>query len=180
MTGPAPRRPTRVAVALGSNVGNRRAHLQWALSRLRRLLTDVTVSPFEDTAPVGVDEPQRRYLNAVLIGRSALGPETLLRELLALEHQRGRVRTRAKAPRSLDLDLVLYGSVTLAAADLQLPHPRFRERDFVLGPLAILAPRWRDPVTGHTMAALWRARGGGKPRGRGSAGRHARGVATPA
>lgn len=158
MRPPAGRRsaPTRVAIALGSNLGDRRGHLRWAVRRLHTLLDDLAVSPFDDTAPVEVDEPQPRYLNAVAVGWTTLLPEELLRRLFALERQRGRVRRadRPKAPRPLDLDLILYGSRVVETATLHVPHPRFRHRAFVLGPLATMTPRWRDPVTGKTMAAL--------------------------
>lgn len=157
-------RRTRVAIALGSNLGERRAHLRWAVGRLRGLLSDLTVSPFEDTAPVEVDGPQPRYLNAVAVGWTTRSAEALLVRLLALERERGRVRRgdRPKAPRRLDLDLILYGSLAIDTPALQLPHPRFRDRPFVLDPLAGLAPRWRDPVTGLTMAGLKRTRGRGE------------------
>jgi 2-amino-4-hydroxy-6-hydroxymethyldihydropteridine diphosphokinase len=147
---------TRVAIALGSNLGDRRGHLRWALRHLRRVLDDLIVSPFEDTSPVDVAGDQPRYLNAVVVGLTTLPAAELLEHLLGLERQRGRVRRRArpKAPRRLDLDLILYGSHTVETPDLTVPHPRFRERAFVLGPLAALTPRWRDPVTGKTLAAL--------------------------
>jgi 2-amino-4-hydroxy-6-hydroxymethyldihydropteridine diphosphokinase len=147
---------TRVAVALGSNLGDRHAHLTWAVGRLRALLTDLRVSPFEDTAPVDVLEPQPRYLNAVAVGTTRRSPNEILDALLAIEEERGRVRVGVRAARTLDLDLILHGNTVIEAPDLVVPHPRFRERAFVLGPLAALAPRWRDPVTGRTLAALWR------------------------
>jgi 2-amino-4-hydroxy-6-hydroxymethyldihydropteridine diphosphokinase len=165
--------PTRVAIALGSNLGDRRAHLAWALEHLRVDVEALTVSPFENTAPVGVPDPQPDFLNAVAIGRTGLEPRHLLDRLLALEAARGRVRTGTVAARPLDLDLILYGDRVLDGPGLVVPHPRFRERPFVLGPLAALAPRWRDPVTGHTLARLWRARRlpGGGPAASADAGR---------
>jgi 2-amino-4-hydroxy-6-hydroxymethyldihydropteridine diphosphokinase len=156
-----PARPAalvRVAVALGSNLGDRAAHLAWALDALAAMLTDVRASPFVNTAPHGVPDPQPDYLNAVAVGATTLGPRALLDALLRLEAARGRVRPGALAARTLDLDLILYGGRVIDEPGLQVPHPRFRERDFVLGPLAALAPRWRDPVGGQTLAALWRTR----------------------
>ena len=152
-----PARP-RVAVALGSNLGDRQAHLRWALDALAEVLSELRHSPFVDTAPVDVPDPQPDYLNAVAVGRTALAPRPLLEALLDIEAVRGRVRPGRRAARTLDLDLVLYGGLVIDDAGLQVPHPRFRERDFVLGPLAALAPRWRDPVSGRTLAALWRDR----------------------
>jgi 2-amino-4-hydroxy-6-hydroxymethyldihydropteridine diphosphokinase len=147
----------RVAIALGSNLGPRRAHLAWAVRRLTALLSDCRVSPFETTAPVEVPDRQPDYLNAVAVGRTTLSPRGLLEALLALEAERGRVRHGVKAARTLDLDLILYGNQIVAEPGLSVPHPRFRERPFVLRPLAALAPRWRDPVTERTVADLWRA-----------------------
>lgn len=152
-------RPARVAIALGSNLGDRRAHLAWAVDALAEHVRDLRVSPFESTAPVDVPDPQPDYLNAVVVGRTALPPDALIAWLLSLEAARGRVRTGPRSARTLDLDLILYGNEVRRTAALTLPHPRYRERDFVLGPLAALAPRWRDPERGETVARLWRARG---------------------
>jgi 2-amino-4-hydroxy-6-hydroxymethyldihydropteridine diphosphokinase len=143
-----------VAIALGSNLGDRRAHLNHAIGRLRPVLAPVRVSSFVETEPVGVPGPQARYLNAVLVGRSALAPRALLAVLLAIERERGRERPYPCAPRTLDLDLLLCGDEVVTEADLVVPHPRFRERHFVLGPLAEVAPELVDPVTGLTVALL--------------------------
>lgn len=158
MTRERPPTPVRVAVALGSNLGDRAAHLAWATDQLSRLLIDLRSSPPVETSPVDVEGEQPDYLNAVAVGRTSLRPHDLLRRLLALEQQRGRRREGTRSPRTLDLDLILYGTLVVADEHLQVPHPRFRERDFVLAPLAALAPRWRDPVGGETLAALWRQR----------------------
>jgi 2-amino-4-hydroxy-6-hydroxymethyldihydropteridine diphosphokinase len=144
----------RVAIALGSNLGDRAAHLAWALEALGRHLTELRASPLEETAPLDVPGPQPDYLNAVAVGRTTLEPHTLIGVLLGLEAERGRVRPGPRAARTLDLDLILYGDRVIDDPRLVVPHPRFRERPFVLEPLATLAPRWRDPVTGRTLAAL--------------------------
>ncbi len=159
-----PRRPVRVAVALGSNLGDRAAHLSWAVDQLTGVLDGLRVSAFEETAPVDVPDLQPDYLNAVAVGRCRLSARELLDALLALERLRGRLRPGLRAARTLDLDLVLFGSAVIDDTRLTVPHPRFRERPFVLGPLAALVPRWRDPVTGESIARLWRTRrlpGGG-------------------
>jgi 2-amino-4-hydroxy-6-hydroxymethyldihydropteridine diphosphokinase len=145
----------RVAIALGSNLGDRAAHLSWALAALAGSIDGLRASPFTETAPVDVPEPQPDYLNAVAIGRTTLAPHRLLDVLLALEAERGRIRTGWHAARTLDLDLVLYGEAIVHDARLDLPHPRFLERPFVLGPLARLAPDWREPHSGRTLAELW-------------------------
>jgi 2-amino-4-hydroxy-6-hydroxymethyldihydropteridine diphosphokinase len=144
----------RVAVALGSNLGNRSETLQWAAARLSETLSDVALSPFHDTAPVGVVGWQPRYLNAVAVGATKLTPRGLLDLLLALERERGRTRPFRNAARVLDLDLILYGDVVLDEPGLTIPHPRFRERAFVLEPLAEIAPDMVDPITGLTSAVL--------------------------
>ena len=144
----------RVAIALGSNVGDRRAHLDYAVSALRALLTNVAVSRYYDTVPVGVSGPQAMFLNAAAVGESGLAPRALLEALLAIEQERGRERPYLNAPRTLDLDLILAGDRVVEEPGLVLPHPRFRERRFVLEPLAAVAPDLRDPVSGKTVAEL--------------------------
>jgi 2-amino-4-hydroxy-6-hydroxymethyldihydropteridine diphosphokinase len=147
-----------VAIALGSNLGDRRAHLEWAIERLRGVLDQVRVSAFLDTEPVDVPDPQPRYLNAVVVGESRESPEALLAALRRLEDERGRTRTSFRGARTLDLDLIFHGDSVISTPDLEIPHPRFRTRRFVLEPLASLAPEWMDPVTGRTVAQLLRER----------------------
>jgi 2-amino-4-hydroxy-6-hydroxymethyldihydropteridine diphosphokinase len=141
------------AVALGSNLGDRRAHLDFAVARLRAILDGLQVSAYIDTAPVS-DAPQPRYLNAAAVGRTSLPPRDLLTALLGIEQERGRKRSFRDAPRTLDLDLILYDDLVLTEPGLTIPHARFRERLFVLEPLASIAPALVDPVTGKTIAAL--------------------------
>lgn len=144
-----------VAVAMGSNLGDRGAHLTFAVARLERVLTDVRVSGFIDTDPEhGVDDPH--FLNGALVGTSITPPEALLSTLLRIECERGRVRSRVGAPRTLDLDLLFVGDLIVDSEALQLPHPRFRSRRFVLGPLSEIAPGLVDPVTGKTVSELLR------------------------
>ena len=147
-------RITPVAIALGSNVGDRRAHLDYAVSNLRSLLTSVRVSHYNDTVPVGVSGPQALFLNGALVGETTMSAQALLQALLAIEQERGRERPYANAPRTLDLDLILFGDVVLDEPDLIVPHRRFRERRFVLEPLAEIAPSLRDPGSGSTVDEL--------------------------
>jgi 2-amino-4-hydroxy-6-hydroxymethyldihydropteridine diphosphokinase len=147
------RRPRRVAVALGSNIGDRVAHLAHAVDRLRTLLSDVVVSTFIETVPYH-DPDDPLFLNGALVGTTRDTPERLLVTLLAIEHERGRERHHAGAPRTLDLDLVLVGDLRVNSSTLRLPHPRFRSRRFVLDPLADIAPDLVDPVTGKSMRQL--------------------------
>ena len=146
--------PVPVAVALGSNLGDRSRILDAAVAALQTLLSDVAVSTYHDTDPVGVPGPQPRYLNAALVGRTTRPARDLLHELQAIETAMGRTRPHGNAPRTLDLDLILYGALSIETPELAVPHPRFRERRFVLEPLAEIAPDLRDPVTGKTIAEL--------------------------
>ena len=142
------------AVALGSNLGDRRAHLDYAVASLRTLLANLLVSTYRDTIPVGILGPQLLFLNAAAVGETTLPARALLDALLAIEHERGRERPRPNAPRTLDLDLILFGEATIDELGLTVPHPRFRERRFVLEPLAEVAPGLRDPVTRKTVNQL--------------------------
>ncbi len=145
--------PVPVAVALGSNLGDRDRTLDEAVRGLGGILSALRVSAYHETDPVDVG-PQPRFLNAAAVGFSTLEPKPLLHALLAREAAHGRVRPAPGAPRTLDLDLIFYGDRTVDAPGLRVPHPRFRERAFVLAPLAEIAPDWRDPVSGLTVAAL--------------------------
>jgi 2-amino-4-hydroxy-6-hydroxymethyldihydropteridine diphosphokinase len=144
----------RVAIALGSNLGDRDASLRWAADALAGFIDRLIVSSFIETAPVGVDQPQPWYLNAAVSGTTRLAARPLLERLQSLEGARGRIRTTPNAARTLDLDLILYGDVILDEPGLVVPHPRFRERRFVLAPLAEIAGDMVDPVTGLTVSEL--------------------------
>lgn len=143
-----------VAIALGSNLGDRKANLELARERLRTLLTDYRASSEYETEPVGVPGQQPRFLNAAVVGKTALGPRVLLETLLDIERHAGRTRPFPGAARTLDVDLILIDGVIVNEPDLVIPHPRFRERRFVLEPLAEIAPDLKDPVTGKTIGEL--------------------------
>jgi 2-amino-4-hydroxy-6-hydroxymethyldihydropteridine diphosphokinase len=142
------------AIAIGSNLGDRASHLEFARDRLSSLLTGFRFSSIHETDPEGVPGVQPRFLNAAAVGETSLDGKALLASLLDLEAERGRARPFPNAPRSLDLDLILLGSQILDEPALTLPHPRFRERLFVLEPLAEVAPDLIDPVTGNTVSEL--------------------------
>jgi 2-amino-4-hydroxy-6-hydroxymethyldihydropteridine diphosphokinase len=142
-----------VAIALGSNLGDREAHLAFAVGRLATVLLNLRRSTWYDTAPVGVGE-QPRYLNGVVVGETGLSARALLDRLLEIEREDGRQRPAPGASRTLDLDLILYGSARVNEPGLAVPHPRFRERLFVLEPLAELVPGWVDPVSGDPVSVL--------------------------
>ncbi len=139
----------RAAVAFGSNLGDRHAALAFAAHRLAPLLAPLIVSDPVETEPVGDGAAgQPLYLNAVFVGEATLDAPALLDALLSIECAWGRERPFPGAPRTLDLDLILLGDVVIDSTGLQVPHPRFRERFFVLGPLAEVAPDVVDPVSG--------------------------------
>jgi 2-amino-4-hydroxy-6-hydroxymethyldihydropteridine diphosphokinase len=144
------------AVALGSNLGDRHAHLDDAVSRLRTILDNLTISRYYETDPVGGPGPQPLYLNAAAVGETTRSARAMLAALLEIERERGRTRPFVNAPRTLDLDLILFGDAVIDEPGLVVPHPRFRERRFVLEPLAEISPELVDPVTGLTVGELSR------------------------
>jgi 2-amino-4-hydroxy-6-hydroxymethyldihydropteridine diphosphokinase len=144
------------AISLGSNLGDRRAHLDFAASELRALLAGFRISAYYETEPVDAPGVQPLFLNAAAVGETALSARDLLTALRVIEQARQRQRPYPNAPRTLDLDLILLGDTMIddAAAGLVVPHPRFRARRFVLEPLAEIAPDLVDPATGKSVAAL--------------------------
>ena len=153
----------KIAIALGSNLGDREANLAFGLSALPGFVTNLHQSRWHDTAPVGVPTGQPRYLNGVVVGETDLTARELLDRLLAIEREAGRTRPALMAPRTLDLDLILFGEARIEEPGLVVPHPRFRERLFVLEPLAEVAPGWIDPATGKTISALLQERQAAPP-----------------
>jgi 2-amino-4-hydroxy-6-hydroxymethyldihydropteridine diphosphokinase len=142
----------RVFVGLGSNLGEREAMIRLALDDLARLPGTrlVRASSLYDTEPVG-DVEQPNFLNAVAELDTELTARQLLWNLLLVEKRLGRVRTRRWGPRTIDLDLLLYGHQVIEEADLQVPHPELTRRSFVLVPLVELDPLIVHPVTGETL-----------------------------
>ncbi|MCC6425378.1 MAG: 2-amino-4-hydroxy-6-hydroxymethyldihydropteridine diphosphokinase [Phycisphaerales bacterium] len=153
--------PTRAYIALGSNLtsglGDPRSHIQAALDALARLDRSHlrAASTIIETDPIGPQD-QPRYLNAVVAIDTTLEPRDLLDRLLEIERSRGRDRTREQrwGPRTLDLDLLLYGDLQIQEPGLIVPHPRLAERLFVLAPLEELAPDLVVPGLGQTVGQL--------------------------
>jgi 2-amino-4-hydroxy-6-hydroxymethyldihydropteridine diphosphokinase len=163
-------------VGLGSNLGHPRRRLARAMRSLAQLPRTrlVAASGNYVSAPIGAEEPQPDYVNAVAMLRTALGPGAMLRQLSAIEHRHGRRRAPGElrnAPRLLDLDLLLYGRRRFSRSRLTVPHPRMHERAFVLRPLLDIAPavtipgrgaarRWLAPTRGQRIARtrthVWR------------------------
>ncbi|MEM1366762.1 MAG: 2-amino-4-hydroxy-6-hydroxymethyldihydropteridine diphosphokinase [Cyanobacteria bacterium P01_H01_bin.15] len=146
---------TPCIVALGSNLGNSRTTLENAIAELNQQpqIKVIKRSICYETAPVGGPQ-QPNYLNSCVCLETALSPLELLAMLLSIEGKFGRVRQEKWGPRTLDLDLIFFGDRIINDPQLRVPHPRYRERGFVLVPLAEIAPNWRDPSTGDKISEL--------------------------
>ena len=144
---------TTCAVGLGSNVGERTDHLREALRGLGAVSLVLEVSPVYETAPIGGPD-QGPYLNAVALVETAQTPAAFLRALLLVERSRGRTRRVRWGPRTLDLDILLWGEQAIVTQGLTVPHPRMLDRRFVLEPLLDVWPDARLPGGAPVAAAL--------------------------
>jgi 2-amino-4-hydroxy-6-hydroxymethyldihydropteridine diphosphokinase len=143
-------------IALGSNLGDRELNLLRGVAEVGRLPDSrvTALSSFYETSPVGT-VVQDAFFNAVLCLSTRLDARTLLTHLLRIEHETfKRVRTALQGPRSMDLDLLLYGNDAINEVDLVVPHPRLPERRFVLQPLCEIAPNLLHPLTGTSICEL--------------------------
>ena len=135
---------TQAAISLGSNMGDRLAVLLQAVDRMEQVGRLLAVSHLYETEPVGPID-QAPFYNAVAVIETDRGAEDLLGRLLAIEARLGRVRERRWGPRTIDLDLILHGDTVIRTQTVSVPHPRYRERRFVLEPLVAVWPEARDP-----------------------------------
>lgn len=140
-------------LSLGSNLGNREQNLQKAIRRASALGRIVAVSSFYETEPVEfTDQPW--FLNCVIALETTAHPAQLMAELLRIEHEMGRQRIVKKGPRSIDLDILLFGDAVVNTPELTIPHPEMTRRRFVLQPLAEIAPELLHPVSQKKVTQL--------------------------
>ncbi|MGE5054083.1 MAG: 2-amino-4-hydroxy-6-hydroxymethyldihydropteridine diphosphokinase [Acidobacteriota bacterium] len=140
-------------LSLGSNLRNREQNLEEAIRRASALGRVVAVSSRYETEPVEVTD-QPWFLNCVFALETTAEPAQLMRELLRIENQMGRQRLVKKGPRSIDIDILLFGNAVVNTPDLTIPHPEMTRRRFVLEPLAEIAPELLHPVTQKTVTLL--------------------------
>jgi 2-amino-4-hydroxy-6-hydroxymethyldihydropteridine diphosphokinase len=160
---PGPAKTEKIALALGANVGDRMAALRAAVEGLAPYIDIAARSPVYETAPAYVSD-QPPFLNAALIGETKLEPLVLLRAVKDLENDLGRQPTFHYGPRAIDIDIIFYGQEIVSVPELAIPHPRMVEREFVLRPLNDIAPDWRHPQIGLTVAEMLARVEGQSPR----------------
>jgi 2-amino-4-hydroxy-6-hydroxymethyldihydropteridine diphosphokinase len=142
-----------VYLSLGSNLGDREAQLQDALTRLSAAGRVAAVSSFYETEPVEFTE-QAWFLNCAVALETGQTPQQLMASILLIEEAMGRRRVQKKGPRTIDIDILLFGDTIVDSAEVTIPHPAMHERRFVLEPLAEIAPEARHPVLHRTIVAL--------------------------
>jgi 2-amino-4-hydroxy-6-hydroxymethyldihydropteridine diphosphokinase len=145
----------KAVIAIGSNLGDRELNIDSAVAEIAKKIEVTHLSTNFETDPVGGPD-QPKYLNAVLIAESLLAPHELLEYLLEIESRLGRTREVRWGPRTIDLDLIIYGNEIIDSADLVLPHPRAHERRFVLEPWAEIDPEAEIPGIGRIEDILLR------------------------
>jgi 2-amino-4-hydroxy-6-hydroxymethyldihydropteridine diphosphokinase len=145
--------PGLVYLSLGSNIGNREKNLRKAIGHLQTKRHIVSVSSFYETEPVELTE-QAWFLNCAVALETTETAEQLMAAILRIEQQMGRQRLQRKGPRTIDIDILLFGDTILDSPALTIPHPAMHERRFVLQPLAEIAPQARHPLLKKTIREL--------------------------
>lgn len=145
--------PTRVYLSLGSNVGEREAHLRDALARLGAAGRVITVSSFYETEPVEFTR-QPWFLNCAVALETSQTPRQLMTAIFTIEQEMGRRRVQKKGPRSIDIDILICEDMVLDSKEFTIPHPAMHQRRFVLEPLAEIAPELFHPVFNKTIREL--------------------------
>ncbi len=153
MSAPSNAIPHNVCLSLGSNVGDRLVHLRAAKAALERYITIEQTSPVYETAAAYITD-QPPFFNAALKGRTTLEPQALLFTVKNIERQLGRAPTYRYGPRIIDIDILFYDDLFLSSPELNVPHALMHERIFVLKPLADIAPQWKHPALGKTVASM--------------------------
>lgn len=144
-----------VVLALGSNLGDRLGHLREGLRALEGSVDVEVISSVLETPAQGLSEDEApEFLNAVVRGRTSLDPGALLERCHDIEEAAGRPRVRPRASRTLDLDILFYGDRVIREPGLVVPHPRWKERGFVLRPLLEVARDWTDPESGRSVREI--------------------------
>jgi len=147
----------RVAIGLGSNLGDRKAKIEDAMKRLsEEFLEDSKFSNLYESDPWGKPD-QPKFLNAVIVGLSEWKPPAIVNYLKNLERELGRTETVKNGPRVIDLDLLAYGEQTWEGEGITVPHPGIPARDFVLLPWLELWPKWKHPLLKKTLEEIWQA-----------------------
>jgi 2-amino-4-hydroxy-6-hydroxymethyldihydropteridine diphosphokinase len=140
-------------LSLGSNVGDRKKNLSTAIDRLGAVGRVESISSFYETEPVEVTD-QPWFLNCAVALETSATPEHLMKDLLAIEQEMGRKRIQEKGPRTIDIDILLFGDQVMNGPDLTIPHPAMHQRRFVLEPLAEIAPEAMHPLLRKTVQEL--------------------------
>ncbi len=143
----------QIFLALGSNIENRKQHIETAIALLRGKVRGMTVAPLYKTKP-RYFEDQQNFLNTVLRGFTDLEPRELLHFTQAIQNEVGRVERFRNGPREIDIDILFYDDVVYKDEELEIPHPRLQERDFVLQPFSDINPDFSHPVLKKTIREL--------------------------